>query len=440
MSIHCDICAAVEEVPSTFPSHRYRFPMGTRWYCPSCWPHRESSYAKLVLPTLLLLSIPGIVWFTIDPILLPGPTLILLSAIVLFAAILLILHELAHAVVGRACGMEVHKIVIGEGPIVRTVDLFGWRWEIHALPFRGYVLLLATSEHRYRLKEGLMIAAGPLLHIVLLVLIWRLFPEHLWNSRSDFSLIWWFFVINAAYLASSLGSRSIRTVDGVLQSDRVRLRNIPLLTDRRIDERIATAHHLRAVSLYKAGRLDEARAEFERAMAKTPDDPALLLNYSLTLLDGGEPEQAIELYDRILAREHPLSDVYALAANDKAVAAMARNPGTLSPDMALFSEIPYLHDPNDSYFTGTRGAALVSLGRVDEGLALLYESFSHHIHAAGRAWVAAYIALGEGRSKRFEQARHYLAEAETLDPSCGPLPSIRDELSGMEGFDPPERL
>jgi len=429
MSIHCDICAAVEEVPSTFPSHRYRFPMGTRWYCPSCWPDRKASYRKLVLPILLSLAVPGIILTAMYPGNLLGSELIVIAFATLFAVTALFFHELGHAVGAAACGTTVWKVIIGKGPIVWTPKWFGWEWEVHALPFSGRVIPLLTSKRWYRLKYMLIVAAGPLANVAILAVV--TWPARLIYSESlQARLVWWFIFVNVLYLFFSLLPYRARIGNSRYPTDGLQLLQLPFLRPQQVEERIATGHLVTAVTLYERKKYNEARTECERAMSLAPGNHPVMVTYAATLIETGDLDNAIHLCDKVLADEPSGSRVHGTAANNKAYALMLLDPRNLQEADRL-SESVYDSDRSNPIYLLTRGSVLVISGRIDEGLALLYEALDRNHRADARAWIAACIALGKARMGRAAEADRYLTEAHTLDPSCRILPFVEEEIGRL---------
>jgi len=59
-------------------------------------------------------------------------------------------------------------------------------------------------------------------------------------------------------------------------------------------------HNLRGVILNQLGRYPEAIASFEAALARAPNDPALIVNLGIACLNGGAPERARSLFQKAL--------------------------------------------------------------------------------------------------------------------------------------------
>jgi predicted Zn-dependent protease with MMP-like domain/Flp pilus assembly protein TadD len=150
--------------------------------------------------------------------------------------------------------------------------------------------------------------------------------------------------------------------------------------------RSVAALHYRAAALAELGRLDEAVATYERALAEGKDDVEVLLGAAelyVNRLHGDEPDR--ETIERGLA--------------------LARRGGRLARkagDAGVAAELAWLE-----------GAALNQLGRPDEALPRLAE-------AAAELPDAVDVLLEQGVALyelcRLDEARKVLVRAERLDP------------------------
>ncbi|MET0605112.1 MAG: site-2 protease family protein, partial [Beijerinckiaceae bacterium] len=62
-------------------------------------------------------------------------------------AVVVIVHEYGHYIVGRWCGVEVTTFSLGFGPeLVGRTDRQGTRWRIAAIPLGGYVKFLGDAN------------------------------------------------------------------------------------------------------------------------------------------------------------------------------------------------------------------------------------------------------------------------------------------------------
>jgi membrane-associated protease RseP (regulator of RpoE activity) len=86
---------------------------------------------------------------------------------------LIVCHELAHFLMARALGIPIKQFSIGVGPVVwrwqsEQSDGTKCDWEIHALPFSGFV----KFETKYSpWKRALVYFAGPAINLLLAVVL-----------------------------------------------------------------------------------------------------------------------------------------------------------------------------------------------------------------------------------------------------------------------------
>ena len=117
----------------------------------------------------------------------------------------------------------------------------------------------------------------------------------------------------------------------------------------------------RGASLAALGRLAEARAAYEAALAAAPDDHAALTGLGGLLNRLGQPEAAAPLLDRALARRRT-----APALNNRASA--ARRLGQLTEELGLLREAAALA-PRDPDVLANRARAAARAGQKAEAVA-----------------------------------------------------------------------
>lgn len=116
--------------------------------------------------------------------------MITLLAFLVTLAILIVVHELGHYGVARACGVKVLRFSVGFGQVMaRRKDKHGTEWALSAIPMGGYVKMLDEREgevaeadlpyafNRQNVwKRSAIVAAGPAANLLLAILIyWGLF-------------------------------------------------------------------------------------------------------------------------------------------------------------------------------------------------------------------------------------------------------------------------
>lgn len=90
--------------------------------------------------------------------------------------VLLPIHELGHALMGKALGWDVKQLVIGFGPTWKRMTWGQTEIELRAVPLEGFVLARPRDAARPRLKRALVYFAGPGIELALLPLILLFVP------------------------------------------------------------------------------------------------------------------------------------------------------------------------------------------------------------------------------------------------------------------------
>lgn len=112
--------------------------------------------------------------------------LLTLIAFIIALGVLVVIHELGHYSVARACGVKVLRFSVGFGPIIwRRLDRHQTEWAVSAIPLGGYVKMLderegdvdpALLEQTFNRKTVwqriAIVAAGPLANLVLASLLY----------------------------------------------------------------------------------------------------------------------------------------------------------------------------------------------------------------------------------------------------------------------------
>ncbi len=176
------------------------------------------------------------------------------------AALFLVIltHEVGHALAGRLAGHRVRALLIGSGPRLLSFRLGRVVVYLHALPFSGAVLATPPNvDHWIRLRQWTMFAGGPAANILMFFVI-RAFegPAAPWRDAQS----WW---MSAAMLNLGIGLlnlipfRVFRTPLG-LPTDGQRLLAIPFWGRRQVDEVRATGGLTSVLDAADAGDLPAA--------------------------------------------------------------------------------------------------------------------------------------------------------------------------------------
>jgi len=218
------------------------------------------------------------------------------SGFVVAIVITIVVHELGHAVVGRALGMRLRSFIIG--PFQWRVSDGRWKFKFvlaHILSARGGAGVVPSNPAQNRLEEICMIAAGPAVNLVVGVLASCAALTALdqpWEQR-------WHFLAVLATLSfvTFLGNLVPFRPEGAY-SDGARiyqlLRGGPLVDLHRAFN-LAGATHVTAIRPrdYDAGALKRAAAAFNSGQQAL----VLRLIESEHFLDNGEFDKCCDVLD-----------------------------------------------------------------------------------------------------------------------------------------------
>lgn len=163
-------------------------------------------------------------------------------------------------------------------------------------------------------------------------------------------------------------------------------------------------YHLSGVTLKKLGRLDEARAAFERGLALRDDIAGLHAEYASLLDDLGEGEAAVAAYDRAIALDPDMLD----ARIDRALAGH-RHIDALAGYRDL-EQLTRSHGDNARLWLNL-GLAARALGFLDEARSAVDRALELAPQAAKALRLRAQLALDRGLP-----SVHLFRKARAADP------------------------
>ncbi len=181
MSATCHRCGALDSAGNIFRSERLPF-RGTRVYCPKCHAKLEENFLLGMLAINVIFGLIGFITLLSSPASTVGHVFANLFLIQFVILPSVIVHEFAHAVVGKLCGLTVLRIWIGRGKTIYRPKAFGFDTEFKMIPVGGITFLTHGFTKKLRFKYFLAILAGPLINVVILAVAWK------FVSWRDFSL------------------------------------------------------------------------------------------------------------------------------------------------------------------------------------------------------------------------------------------------------------
>lgn len=158
--------------------------------------------------------------------------------------LMVIPHELGHALAARWLGFPNIRILIGHGKPFWTGELLGFRWLINRQPFGG--LTLSDLDHSRRGPFMLMVAAGPAVSLLAMLAVLPFQTDTGWPSFKTLPGL--FFWANALVLIQNLFPHHFQSPYGRLANDGMII--LQLLFPRLAEARPNNSGLLRSIALW----------------------------------------------------------------------------------------------------------------------------------------------------------------------------------------------
>lgn len=350
-----------------------------------------------------------------------------------FAALCTLPHELGHALMARAVGLHVFRIVIGIGRERWRCTLFGLPVHVRILPLAGVTQVFPTRRAGARTRILLTVLAGPAVNLALAAAAAWLFGGAARRSLGQgFAPAAAFCFANAWSAVINLVPFRGRSVVGPVWSDGGMLLTLPFWRRARIDQALAGYFAAEAIAAGERGDADGAGAWIARGLTRYPTDALLGTLLGKSLIERREYEAALALHRRMLAFPDLRPDARAVLLNNIAYTHfLIDDPAGLEEADRLSAEamaqIGWM-----ASILGTRGSVLVALGRPDEGVPLLRRALAGAADDRGRALNACALALGLLQQGERDEARALAGTARQLDASCALLERLTAALADAE--------
>jgi hypothetical protein len=333
-----------------------------------------------------------------------------------------VVHDLAHVAVARLVGLTVHELRFGAGHSIkvwRIGDVEVW-W--NAIPFGGYVALSASRPRRVLLRCAVTMLAGPAVSIATVVLLLQVVdPTNIGLGTGvalPGMLLWTSAIVAVVNLIPTPGTDS-----WVLLHMLTRPRQAA-------DELRAATYIFPSERARRARDYDRALEYIEAGLRELPNELTLENSRALLHLDREDHRAAHAAFTSLLARADLVPYHRALLHNNTAwVDLMIGNPESLD-EADRYSEIALKESPHTPHFKGTRGAVLIELGRVEDGIKLVQQALAFHTEAAARAGSYCWLAIATNRLGRIDDAKKHLETARQIDARCKLIPRVEQEIRG----------
>ena len=218
MSATCHRCGAFDPAGNVFRSERLPF-RGSHIYCPKCHAKLEEKFLLGVLAINVIFGLIGFVTLWLSPASTVGHVFANLFVIQLVILPSLIVHEFAHAIVGKFCGLTVLRIWIGRGQTIYRPKVFGFDTEFKLIPVGGLAFLTHGLTKGLRVKYFLAILAGPLINAIILAIAWDFVSWRNFSLENSIQLAAFIAFAQILILVENLLPYRIQTALGRLSTD-----------------------------------------------------------------------------------------------------------------------------------------------------------------------------------------------------------------------------
>jgi len=417
----CAQCRCVSTLPALFQKG------GDGLLCPVCAAKQALRKEQLTYGGLLFLIVVNIggSWLLRGE---PGQFGIYLLFILAILLLLVILHELSHATVGWLVGGRVFGIHLGMGRLLFQRWLGNFYVGVSQLPTSGICFVGIPPGRATRLRYGLVVAAGPLFHLLLTLLLLTS-PRNALGLPSNRWLFMTILINGFLLLVNLWPWLKVQTNLGAVQSDGSQLWQ--LLRGRLTSAKLEQSYYQMAASFALQQQQDDrALAEIAAGLARYPDNPLLRQLHGYILIRRDQMTESLAIWHAMLdappAPEVPPAlhgYLQGLHYNNVAWALLMlnRTPAdlTLASDYAdrAFAMLPWL-----TPVRGTLAAAKVARGDDAAGVELAlavaeeHRQLQHPLAQENRAANLATAALGYHHQGNAQEAQRLLGEAQALAP------------------------
>jgi hypothetical protein len=344
-----------------------------------------------------------------------------LALLVLY--LMIIPHELSHAVVAWLLGGRIFEIRIGYGRTIWSRSIRGVIISLCQYPLMGMCVIMYPDRRFIRLRHFLVVSAGVLFSglMILLFLLGARFDRVFTTVAFREVFIWVnaiVFIFNLLPRKINLGPIQLRTDGGSLL--------VLLKGDLTADELHLAMFTYGSTYALRRNDFDRAVEVCQEGLAEYPDNTLLKNNLGAALMEQGAAEESLALFRDLMAHyevetEHEEPGIkhraifHALMKNNVAYATLLAS--STADEMAQardYARQAFRAVPWSPEIEGTWGSILVETGEVEEGIEHLLETLEICEEDRSRVAVLAFLAIGHHRLGKEEQAGECLAEAQAL--------------------------
>jgi tetratricopeptide (TPR) repeat protein len=454
MNATCIECGTCTPVANSFREVRRAFQSRTVFYCPRCWNKRQ--WRRLIGSLLAISIIIAMARAARTVILLGGEGFDLgywahvgttLSGFVLnlaflyvFLIVLVLAHELGHAVGAWTVGWRVFKISLGFGRTLGRFRLAGLVFEINLSTVGGLTWTAPKTLSFARSKYSLMVLAGPCVNALALAgliaaLSWDKLLLGPWNQQPAPVATLGFanLIILVATMLPHKVSVTCGSIATVVPSDGLALLTAPFLSTSAVEQWHAFYFLGEGNDCWERRDYTACKNWYERGLALYPADIGCRIGLGLALSFLRDLRGGREQWDSVLQREDLPAPIRPMMLNNVAWADLMIHDAELLDEADRYSQLALEQNPTYPPFQGTRGSVLIERGDIEHGLFLVQQALKGNDDPRLKALNAAYLALGEAKRGNLDVAKNHLEATRRFDRDC----MLLDRVESQIGTAPP---
>jgi tetratricopeptide (TPR) repeat protein len=433
--IKCDFCGVESDLEQAFRKIPRSFSHKFRWICPDCWLKRAQKTFKRFSIYWLIYGVLGVVLAFVPKVQFVGFFFLNLLLLDVCLLLLILPHELGHALAAKLVGFRVFNVFVGVGKTFYKTRLLGFRLEIKRTPSGGATIAAPTNSKAVRSKYFLYVFAGPFVSVVIGWIVYVFMPHPMW-PHVEFQIgylmglypvlflgaklmpLQILFLANVFILLRNLWPRQAKTVYGPIPSDGLALLKTPFMKQERIKQLLAANLIQEAFEAFYDRKYTEAEKWARTGLNSFGVNAQLTNLLGVILLQQGRIPEGREIF--VAQVYPPAADpaIYGFALNNLAYANIISEQEELLPEADNCSRLAMEKFPWHPAFKATRGAVLVRLGQLEPGMELLNEAMAKQEDDYSKGINACFLSIAERKRGNPQRADDYLKAARTFDPDC----------------------
>lgn len=302
------------------------------------------------------------------------PVFFLLNLLVLIAFIYLdiYIHEFGHVIAAKLAGIGVNRVIIGNGKELLRKSIFDIPVVITNNLGGAVTLMGSIDRNHLKLRLALFVAGGVFFQSLLVIACFVLFGTKDWSllftREIGFSNM--FIFSNILLIVTNLIPRHFNICGLRTPNDGLRLLTVPFLKEKDINGLLLADRIFKAHEIFERKEYLAAAAAYEKCIEECPDLHISRLNLSVALLKLLKFHKAENILMQLI-QEDGIDNYSCIIYNNLAWVNILYFTDESLKKAADFSKMAFDLNSSSNSIIGTRGAVLIALGSINEGIELL---------------------------------------------------------------------